>query len=656
MNGLKPSIQDRTGLQTFWTVQEANNMALKAELMENERRSSSGNFQKKSANSPIPAKDKVILDKAEIPKELQKILQGFKELIADNIPNQLPPMKEDIQHQIDLVPGASLPNLPHYLMTPKENEILQEKIEELLQKGFIRKSMSSCAVPLLLVPKKDETWHMYVDSRVINKITIKYRFPIPRLEDMLDVLEGSKVLRPFIGYVIGEDGIQVDDEKVRAISDWPTTTIVSELRSFHGLATFYRRFVHDFSIITTPITECLKQGKFQWGDEQEKSLALIKHKLCTAPVLALPNFEKIFEVECDASEVGVGAVLSQEKKPVAFFSEKLSEAHQIWSTLNRVVDALSRRANILVTMAQKVKGFEFLKELYEVDEDFKEIWSKCVRNQPVTNFHPTYGYLFKGNKLCIPETFLREKLIRDLHGGGLSGHLGRDKKIAGMEERYYWPQLKNDVERSCKSAILVRFSKMTHFIACKKTNDATSVAKLFFKEVVCLHGVPKSITSDRDTKFLSHFWVTLWKMFETTLNRSSTAHPQIDGQTEVTNGTLGKSPFNLVYSSIPNHVIDLVKLPKAHGVSTATEHMAENVQAMKNEVKERLEKTTAKYKAAADKHVRVKVFNEGDSVMVCLKKERFPVDDPLYPKDNSGSSSSEVEGTNVEHMAELIEE
>ncbi|CAL8082758.1 unnamed protein product [Prunus armeniaca] len=273
---------------------------------------------------------------------------------------------------------------------------------------------------------------------------------------------------------------------------------------------------------------------------------------------------------------------------------------------------------------------------------------------------------------------------------------------------------------------------MAHFIVCKKMNDVASIAKLFFREVVHLHGVPKSITSDHDTKFPSHFWVTLWNLFGTALNRSSTPHPQTSDKIKITNKNLGnmvrsicgdkskqwdnalpqvefayniiihsatgKSLFALVYILVPNHVIDLVKLklPKAHVLS---------IQAMKNEVKKRLEKTNAKYKVVADKQRRVKVFDEGNYIMVYLKNERFPMgtyrkcqpckygpykilkkinnnayivdlrssmeisstfnatdlyafheDDLLYIEDNSGSSSSEVEGTDVEYMAELIME
>ncbi|GJW48263.1 putative mitochondrial protein [Tanacetum coccineum] len=131
----------------------------------------------------------------------------------------------------------------------------------------------------------------------------------------------------FLGYVISKDGIHVDSTKVDAIVSWPTPASIHEIRSFHWLASFYRRFIRNFSTIVSPITECLKG--------------------------ALPNFEKVFELDCDASCVGIGGVLSQDNRPIAFFSEKLSEARQKYTTYEKefyaIVRALERWRHYLIS-------------------------------------------------------------------------------------------------------------------------------------------------------------------------------------------------------------------------------------------------------------------------------------------------------------------
>ena len=815
------------------------------------------------------------------PSSVLSLLQDFKDVFPDEVPSGLPPLR-GIEHQIDFMPGAVIPNRPAYRTNPEETKELQRQINELMEKGYIRESLSPCAVPVLLVPKKDGTWRMCVDCRAVNKITIKYRHPIPRLDDMLDELSGAKlfskidlksgyhqirmregdewktafktkhglyewlvmpfgltnapstfmrlmnyVLRNFIGkfcvvyfddiliysksmdehvihlravlevlrketlyanlkkctfcsdkviflgFVVSSEGLEVDSEKIKAIQEWPRPTSISQVRSFHGLASFYRRFVPNFSTLAAPLTSTIKKNStFHWGEEQENSFNIIKDCLTKAPLLALPDFSKTFEIECDASGVGIGAVLTQDGRPIAYFSEKLNGAvlnypvydkemyaliraletwqHYLWPKefvihsdhealkhikgqhkLNKrhakwveylesfpyvikykkgkeniVADALSRRYTLLSYLDSKLLGFALLKDLYPADDDFGEIFVAC-ESVAIDKFYRSDGFLFREGKLCVPRSSIRDLLVHEAHGGGLMGHFGVGKTLATLQEHFYWPKMKRDVERVCarcvtckkakskikphglytplpipdapwedismdfvlglprtktgKDSIFVvvdRFSKMSHFIPCSKTDDAIHIANLFFKEIVRLHGIPRTIVSDRDAKFLSHFWRSLWGKLGTKLLFSTTCHPQTDGQTEVVNRVLSTllraiirknlksweeclphvefaynrsvhsatkhSPFEIVYGFNPLTPLDLVSLPNDQLIHADAKKKAEYVKELHRKVRANIEARTESYARKANKGRKRIIFEPGDWVWVHMRKERFP--------------------------------
>ncbi|KAJ0908417.1 putative nucleotidyltransferase, Ribonuclease H [Helianthus annuus] len=693
------------------------------------------------------------------------VVRDFPDVFPEDLPG--PPPARSVDFRIDLVPGATPVAKSPYRLAPSEMQELSSQLQELLNKGFIRPSTSPWGAPVLFVKKKDGSFRMCIDYRELNKLTIKNRYPLPRIDDLFDQLQGAtcfskidlrsgyhqlRVLKEdvpktafrtryghyefvvmpfgltnapavfmdlmnrvckayldrfvivfiddiliysktqaeheqhlrlilellhtehlyakfskcefwlqevqFLGHTVNKLGIHVDPAKIEAVKNWVAPKSPSEIRSFLGLAGYYRRFISNFSKIAVPLTSLTqKERPFVWGPEQEESFQTLKDMLCNAPILTLPNGNDDFVVYCDASNLGLGCVLMQRDKVIAYASRQLKIheknytthdlelgavvfALKIWrhylygtkcvvftdhkslqhifnqkelnmrqrrwvellndydceikyhpGKANVVADALSRKTHV-----QSIRCFQLVHDLQNrirnaqytsVNEGNLYNEMQCGAENSLVS--KPDGILYYLNRIWIPNRDdLRNFLMKEAHNTKYSIHPGADKMYHDMRTSYWWPGMKKDIatfvskcltcskvkaEHQRPSGLLEqpiipvwkwesiamdfitklprttaghdsiwvvvdRLTKSAHFLPIREDFKVEKLAKVYMKEIICRHGTPIDIISDRDARFTSRLWETFQSAMGTKLNLSTAFHPQTDGQTERTIQTL----------------------------------------------------------------------------------------------------------------------
>ncbi|GKB96172.1 putative reverse transcriptase domain-containing protein, partial [Tanacetum coccineum] len=398
----------------------------------------------------------------------------------------LPPIRQD-EFQIDLVTSAALVARAPYRLPLTELQELSTQLQEISEKGFIRPSSSPWGTPILFVKKKDGSFWMCIDYRELNKLIVKNRYPLPRIDDLFDQLQGSSIyskinLRSgyhqlrvweedipkhsvqFLGHVIDSEGIHVDPAKIEFTKDWALPKTPTEIRQFLG--------------------------------------------------------SKNFVVYCNASCKGLGAVLMQMEKVIAYASHQLKIQEKNYTThdleLRAVVFPLKIWRHYLLRRERRLNyGTEDLCGIFKNLEPRAD-GTLCLNER---GWIPCFGDL-------------RTRIMHESHKSKYSIHSGSDKMYQNLKKLYWWRNMKAETA----TYVIWKWENITMDFITKLPKTSSGQDTIW--EVVSRHGMPISIISDRDSKFTSNFWKSLNKALGTQLDMSTTYHPQMDGQSERTIQTL----------------------------------------------------------------------------------------------------------------------
>jgi hypothetical protein len=460
----------------------------------------------------------------------------------------------------------------------------------------------------------------------------------------------------YLGHIISKDGITMDPEKIEAIREWSTPKNVTEVRSFMGLAGYYKRFIEGFSKIAHPITSLQRKGvKFQWTLDCEKNFQHLKQLLTSNLILRIVDPNEDFIVCTNACKEGLSGVLSQNGFVICYESRKLKEHERNYAThdleLAAILHALRKWRHYLMGKrfemrtdhnglkylfdqptlnARQSRWLEFLSEydfdinhikgkenkvanalskrVHEVHATTIIIYQSYLKHRIIETAKSDLQYkdlvaklqqgklqhkieeykldkdeilMYRG-RIYVPNSQeLKNMISREMNNVPYVGHAGYQKTIAVAKSQYYWPGMKKEVvdfiaiclecqkvkaehrhptgllhplpilewkwefvtmdfitklprtnkQHDSIMVVVDKLTKVAHFIPVKLTHMATNIVDVYMREITRLHGIPKTIVSDKDPKFTSKFWKGFFNGFGTNLNFSTSYHPEIDAQT-----------------------------------------------------------------------------------------------------------------------------
>ncbi|GJS23277.1 putative reverse transcriptase domain-containing protein [Tanacetum coccineum] len=443
----------------------------------------------------------------------------------------LPPARP-VEFQIDLILGVAPVARAPYRLAPSEMKELSAQLQELSDKGFIRPSSSPWGAPVLFVKKKRVV-------QVVHRIP-PFEFQDLPLDDkrtcgeheehlkaILELLKKEKLYAKFskcefwilkvqfLGHVIDSRGIHVDPTKIESIKDWASPKTPTEIRQFLGLAGYYRRFIEGFL------------------------------KIANAPILALPEGSEDFVVYCDASHKGLGNVLMQREKVIAYGSQQLKVYEKNYTTHDLELGESKRSGRYAGPQGTDgaTAGSSLSYDNWRYDP------KGCTQGEIGTACR--WDTMFTQQEL---DTLLWRFKIRDyarvpqVEGLG-PGYFKRPSGLLVQPEipEWKWDNITMDfitkLPRSSQGfdtiwVIMDRLTKYAHFLPIRENDPLDKLARLYLNRIVARYGIPASIICDHDGRFTSNFWRSFQKALGTDISMSTAYHPKTDGQSERTIQTL----------------------------------------------------------------------------------------------------------------------